>query len=301
MEFKILGPLEVVEDGLPLPLGHGRERALLALLLLRANEVVSADVLIDGPMARAATRDCCKGAAGLRLQTPEAARSRCGRHASAGLRDRGRRGSARSDPIRAARPAGSRRRPTHRRVPASRRAVALARLSARRVCERALRAARDPAPRGAAACGARGPYRRRPGPWPPRGYSSASSSSSSTGIPTASDCAVSSCSRSTAPVARRTPSRRIGMHGAVLTQELGLEPSPELRELERQILAHDETQSASPPDGESVARTRKPRGARAPPPKVRRRRSRLSARACVACSPPGSAAARGGTDGEVAI
>ena len=47
MEFKILGPLEVVEDGLPLPLGHGRERALLALLLLRANEVVSADVLID--------------------------------------------------------------------------------------------------------------------------------------------------------------------------------------------------------------------------------------------------------------
>ena len=47
MEFKILGPLEVVEDGLPLPLGRGRERALLALLLLRANEVVSADRLID--------------------------------------------------------------------------------------------------------------------------------------------------------------------------------------------------------------------------------------------------------------
>jgi len=47
VEFKILGPLEVVEDGLPLPLGRGRERALLALLLLRANEVVSADRLID--------------------------------------------------------------------------------------------------------------------------------------------------------------------------------------------------------------------------------------------------------------
>jgi YVTN family beta-propeller protein len=47
VEFRILGPLEVVEDGRSLPLGRGKERALLALLLLRANEVVSADTLID--------------------------------------------------------------------------------------------------------------------------------------------------------------------------------------------------------------------------------------------------------------
>ena len=47
MEFKILGPFEVVEDGSPLQLGQGRDRALLALLLLRANEVVPADVLIE--------------------------------------------------------------------------------------------------------------------------------------------------------------------------------------------------------------------------------------------------------------
>jgi len=47
VEFRILGPLEVVEQGRPLPLGGPRQRALLALLLTRANEVVSADRLID--------------------------------------------------------------------------------------------------------------------------------------------------------------------------------------------------------------------------------------------------------------
>lgn len=47
MEFRILGPLEVVDDGRPLALGGPRQRALLGLLLTRANEVVSADRLID--------------------------------------------------------------------------------------------------------------------------------------------------------------------------------------------------------------------------------------------------------------
>ena len=47
MEFRILGPLEVVEEGSPLVLGGARQRALLALLLTRANEVVSTDRLID--------------------------------------------------------------------------------------------------------------------------------------------------------------------------------------------------------------------------------------------------------------
>jgi len=47
VEFRILGPLEVVEQGHALPLGGARQRTLLALLLTRANEVVSADRLID--------------------------------------------------------------------------------------------------------------------------------------------------------------------------------------------------------------------------------------------------------------
>ena len=47
MEFRILGPLEVVEGGRALTLGGSRQRALLALLLTRANEVVSTGRLID--------------------------------------------------------------------------------------------------------------------------------------------------------------------------------------------------------------------------------------------------------------
>jgi DNA-binding SARP family transcriptional activator len=47
VEFRILGPLELTDGGRQLPLGRGKQKALLALLLLHANEVVSADRLID--------------------------------------------------------------------------------------------------------------------------------------------------------------------------------------------------------------------------------------------------------------
>ena len=47
MEFHVLGPLEVVRQGRTLELGAGKQRTLLAVLLLNANEVVSTDRLID--------------------------------------------------------------------------------------------------------------------------------------------------------------------------------------------------------------------------------------------------------------
>jgi DNA-binding SARP family transcriptional activator/streptogramin lyase len=47
IEFRILGPLEVSARGQLLDVGAGKQRALLALLLLRAGEVVSTDRLID--------------------------------------------------------------------------------------------------------------------------------------------------------------------------------------------------------------------------------------------------------------
>jgi YVTN family beta-propeller protein len=47
MQFRILGPLEVWEDGRELEIGTGRQRALLALLLLHEGEIVSTDHLID--------------------------------------------------------------------------------------------------------------------------------------------------------------------------------------------------------------------------------------------------------------
>jgi hypothetical protein len=48
MQFLILGPLEVSDDGRKLALGGPKQRAVLAHLILRANHVVPADLLIDG-------------------------------------------------------------------------------------------------------------------------------------------------------------------------------------------------------------------------------------------------------------
>lgn len=47
MEFRILGDIEVSDDGREIALGGPKQRALLAILLLRTNETVSRDRLID--------------------------------------------------------------------------------------------------------------------------------------------------------------------------------------------------------------------------------------------------------------
>jgi DNA-binding NarL/FixJ family response regulator/DNA-binding SARP family transcriptional activator len=47
VEFRILGPLEVLEDGRPVALGALKERVVLGVLLLHANEFVSRERLID--------------------------------------------------------------------------------------------------------------------------------------------------------------------------------------------------------------------------------------------------------------
>jgi len=47
MDFRILGPLEVFDNGRKLELSGERPRALLAILLLRRGEVVTADRLIE--------------------------------------------------------------------------------------------------------------------------------------------------------------------------------------------------------------------------------------------------------------
>ncbi|HEX6207882.1 MAG TPA: BTAD domain-containing putative transcriptional regulator [Actinomycetota bacterium] len=48
MEFRLLGPLEVSDGERRLPLGGPKQRTVLAHLLVRANEVVTVDRLIDG-------------------------------------------------------------------------------------------------------------------------------------------------------------------------------------------------------------------------------------------------------------
>ena len=47
MEYRVLGPLEVIDDDVVVALNAAKPRALLAMLLLRANEFVSNDRLID--------------------------------------------------------------------------------------------------------------------------------------------------------------------------------------------------------------------------------------------------------------
>ena len=47
MESRILGPLEVAEGSRPIPVAGARQGALLALLLLHGNEVVSSNRLLE--------------------------------------------------------------------------------------------------------------------------------------------------------------------------------------------------------------------------------------------------------------
>ena len=47
VEFRILGPLEALCDGVAMPVSSGRQRTLLAMLLLRANRVVAVDDLAE--------------------------------------------------------------------------------------------------------------------------------------------------------------------------------------------------------------------------------------------------------------
>ena len=61
MEFRVLGVVEALEDGLPFSLGGPKQRSVLAMLVLDANRVVSTDHLVDGlwgddpPLRAAAT------------------------------------------------------------------------------------------------------------------------------------------------------------------------------------------------------------------------------------------------------
>ncbi len=47
MDFRILGPLQVEADGQVVPIGSRQSRALLTVLVLDANRVVSRDRLME--------------------------------------------------------------------------------------------------------------------------------------------------------------------------------------------------------------------------------------------------------------
>jgi DNA-binding SARP family transcriptional activator len=60
MRFGVLGPLEVIADSGPVPLGGQKQRLLLALLLARPGRVVSVDALVQGLWGDAAPRSAEK-------------------------------------------------------------------------------------------------------------------------------------------------------------------------------------------------------------------------------------------------
>ena len=74
MEFRILGPLEAVVEGRAVELKAAKPRALLAILLLHANEPVSSDRLIEDLWAGRPPATAAQGPAGVRLAAPQGAR-----------------------------------------------------------------------------------------------------------------------------------------------------------------------------------------------------------------------------------
>ena len=161
LEFRILGPLEVLDDGAPVQLGGRNQRALLTLLLLRANEAVSTERLIDQLWGehppRTATTSLQNAVAQLRkllgaeLQLHTRPRATCSRSTQSQL-DLARFERLVSE-ARTAEPAASRRAP-------ARGARALARPGARRLGARGVRADGDPPARGPSPRRARGADRR---------------------------------------------------------------------------------------------------------------------------------------------
>jgi DNA-binding SARP family transcriptional activator len=60
VEYRILGPLEVLDGGWPLDVGAPRQRAVLAVLLLHANEVVTNDRLAEALWPEGSPRTAAK-------------------------------------------------------------------------------------------------------------------------------------------------------------------------------------------------------------------------------------------------
>ena len=59
--FRVLSPLEVLRDGVAVPLGGGRQRALLARLLVSVNELARSDGLIERGLRRTRLGECRAG------------------------------------------------------------------------------------------------------------------------------------------------------------------------------------------------------------------------------------------------
>ena len=218
MEFRILGPLEVTQDGRALELGATKQQTLLAVLLLHAGEIVSPTRLMTELWGEDPPSTATKGVQGYvsslrRILGPDAIATRTPRL-------RGGRPSTSTPPCSSAwRPSG----------PLRRRARAVARRAAARRRVRGPGGRRDRAARGAAARRARAADRRR------RSRSAATPSWS----PSCEELVATHPLRERLraqlmlalyrAAARPTRSRSTSDTRSLLVEELGIEPGEELR------------------------------------------------------------------------
>ena len=263
MEFHVLGPLEVVRHGRTLELGAGKQRTLLAVLLLHANEVVSTDRLIDALWGEQAPATAPKIVQGYVSRLRKVARRRrtsgrtTGRRRrrpadpAAGVRPPGRGGTARRGSLRGAARAGR-----GRRSPAGRR-TRRRRSSARRSGSGAAR--RSPTSPSTRSRRRRSPASRSSA-WPPSRNGSKPISRSGVTPRLVAELealvarhplrerlrgqlmlALYRCGRQAEALQAYQDTRR------VLVDELGLEPSRAIVELEQAILRQDPASTSCSP------------------------------------------------------
>ena len=281
VEFHILGPLEVTNGGVPVPVAGSRERAVLVMLLISANRVVSSDRLVEDLWGDDPPDRPQQALAGVHLPAAQgAAGSGRGRHRPhRGARLPTGRGPRRRrrHPLRCPgrrRPRSSlRRRPPGGCRPAGRGARPLARPGAGRVHRRGLRRRARRPPRRSPPGRRRGADRSRPRLWPPRLRWSPSSTPSRRHTRCGNACGDNGCWPSTAADARPTPCAAYQQLRPVAGRRVG--PRTDRRRCARLEGGH-------PP-----ARPRPRPSARRPPPARRRAPS-------PSCSPTSSRAPAAG-------
>ena len=224
MDLQLLGPVEATVDGRPVPLGATKQRAVLAMLALRANRTVSIDSLIEGLWGEEPPASAPKM---VQLYVSQLRRLLDGDGAEIVTRGRGyelRARRRRVDAARFERLVAEAGRAEAGRT-AAREALALWRGDALAdVADEPFAARRDPPARGAAAARGRAGDRRRPRGRPPSRARRRARGAGRRAPAARAAARRSACSRCIAPAARPRRWRPTGTRARRSSSEIGVEP-----------------------------------------------------------------------------
>ena len=242
MDFRILGPLEVRDGDREVRLRGGKQRALLALLLVNANRTLAIDRIVDELWGEDVPESAPKMVQIYVSKLAQGAGAGDAAHAPARLLPPARARRARPPPLRAARRRGPHRASTpagpKRRLPASapRSSCGAGRRS--RSSRRSRSRRRGGEARGASDLRARGPGRSRsPARAPRRSRRRARGADRPLSAPRGPTAAAHAGALPVGPAGGGAGAYQRARRA--LADELGIEPSPALRELERRILQQD--------------------------------------------------------------